>query len=67
MGRKRVTKKVILGKVSIEDILKAERKASRESEIESYGRPISGRKMLHASKKTYNRKKLAKPSIKDSE
>jgi len=67
MARKRKSKKILLGKVSIEDVIKAERKASRECEIEAHGRQISGRKMLHASKKTYNRKKLTKPSIKDSE
>ena len=63
MRRKSGTNKVIIGKVSVEDILKAERKASREKEIEEHGRPVSGRKMLHASKKIYNRKKMGKPSV----
>ncbi|MBQ8071662.1 MAG: hypothetical protein IJ202_12545 [Bacteroidales bacterium] len=60
MTKRRDTRKIILGTVKLEDILKAERKASRESEILSHGKPISGRKMLHASKKTYNRKKFGK-------
>jgi len=60
MKKRHGGKRIVLGTVTVEEILKAERKASRESEIKTYGKPISGRKMLHASKKTYNRKKLGK-------
>lgn len=38
------------------DYIKANRKASREAEIEMYGKPISHLKVIQ-SKKAYNRKK----------
>ncbi|MDR0845521.1 MAG: hypothetical protein LBN71_09885 [Tannerella sp.] len=37
------------------DYIKANRKASREMEIEDYGHPVSYKK-VHRSKKTYDRK-----------
>ena len=38
------------------DYLKANRRGSREAEIELYGRPLTHRK-VHKSKKIYDRKK----------
>ena len=43
-------------KISKEDYIKANRKASREAEIEAYGHPIC-HKRVFVSKKAYNRKK----------
>ena len=42
-------------KFTQEDYLKANRKASREEEIEKHGRPVSFNR-IHVSKKVYNRK-----------
>lgn len=41
----------------------ANRKAAREEEIAAHGRPVSGRKMLHKSRKVYDRKRLKKIEI----
>ena len=38
------------------DFMLANRRASRQEEIELHGKPVSGRRMLHRSKKTYSRK-----------
>lgn len=43
-------------KISRNDYIKANRKASREAEIETYGHPVCY-KRVHQSKKVYNRKK----------
>ena len=37
--------------------------AARAEEIELHGRPVSFRKMLHKSKKTYNRKRLKEVKV----
>ena len=44
-------------KFTQEDYLKANRKASREEEIEKHGRPVSFNR-IHVSKKVYNRKRI---------
>lgn len=46
--KKRITK---------DDYIKANRKASREAEIENHGHPIC-HKRVHQSKKVYNRKRI---------
>ena len=46
-------KKLHIGQV---DFMLANRRASRQEEIELHGKLISGRRMLHRSKKTYSRK-----------
>ncbi len=38
------------------DYIKANRKASREEEIEMFGKQIYNRHLIHKSKKQYNRK-----------
>lgn len=44
-------------KITKDDYIKANRKASREAEIEAYGHPVC-HKRVHQSKKAYNRKKM---------
>lgn len=43
-------------RITQDDYIKANRKASREEEIESHGHPV-GYNRVHQSKKVYNRKK----------
>lgn len=43
-------------RITVEDYLLAQRKASREEEIAAHRKQIRGRHMLHKSKKTYTRK-----------
>lgn len=45
-------------RITEDDYILANRRAAREEEIELHGRPVSFRKMLHKSKKTYSRKRL---------
>lgn len=47
-------------RITVEDFLKANRKASREEEIAAHGKQISFRKTLQRSKKMYDRKRLGK-------
>ena len=44
-------------RITQDDYIKANRKASREAEIEMHGHPIC-HKRVHQSKKVYNRKKI---------
>ena len=44
-------------RITQDDYVKANRKASREAEIEMYGHPICHQR-VHQSKKVYNRKKI---------
>jgi hypothetical protein len=44
-------------KITKDDYIKANRKASREEEIALYGKPIYNRHMIHKSKKQYNRRR----------
>lgn len=44
-------------KITEQDYLKANRKASREQELEMHGKSIR-RPAVHQSKKTYNRKRM---------
>jgi len=44
-------------RITQDDYIKANRKASREAEIEMYGHPIC-HKRVHQSKKVYNRNKI---------
>ena len=49
------------------DYLKANRKASRKEEIESYGHPVQGRAMIHKSKKVYDRNRMKRAVIKSDD
>ena len=40
------------------DFMLAQRRAARLEEIEAHGKPVSFRKVLHKSKKAYDRKRL---------
>lgn len=44
-------------RITQDDYIKANRKASREAEIESHGHPVCY-KRVHQSKKVYNRKRI---------
>ena len=44
-------------RITQDDYVKANRKASREAEIEMYGHPICHQR-VHQSKKVYNRRKI---------
>ena len=48
---------IMTNRLTQHDYIKANRKASREAEIEMYGHPIC-HKRVHQSKKVYNRKKI---------
>ena len=47
-------------RITVEDFLKANRKASREEEIAAHGKQISFRKTMQKSRKVYDRKRLRK-------
>lgn len=42
------------------DYMLAQRRAARMEEIAEHGKPVSFRKVLHKSKKAYDRKRLKK-------
>ena len=44
----------------LDEYIKANRKGSREAEIENHGRPVSHNR-VHVSKKVYNRKRDKAP------
>lgn len=44
-------------KISYKDYIKANRKASREEEINMFGKQIFNRTKVHKSKKQYNRQR----------
>lgn len=47
-------------RITVQDYIKAQRRASRLEEIELHGKPVSRRSALHKSKKIYDRKRLKK-------
>ena len=57
MRKKRTPKNL---RITLDDFMLANRKAAREEEIAAHGKPVSGRVMLHKSRKVYDRKKLKK-------
>ena len=52
-------------RITVDDYILAQRKASREEEIRLHGKQISGRHMLHRSKKTYSRKNRGPVEVDD--
>lgn len=50
-------------KITQDDYIKANRKASREEEISLYGKQIYNRHTIHKSKKQYNRKRDRRTSL----
>ena len=49
------------------DYLKANRRVSRQEEIESHGHPVQGRAMIHKSKKVYDRNRIKRAAIKSDD
>lgn len=49
------------------DYLKANRRASRQEEIDSHGHPVQGRAMIHKSKKVYDRNRMKRAAIKSDD
>ena len=49
----------------MQDFIKANRKASREEEIASHGSQVSFRRVLHKSRRQYDRKRLPKVTEED--
>lgn len=56
--RKRPSKSIGAG-----EFMLANRRAAREEEIAAHGKPVSGRKMLHRSRRVYDRKRLGKIEV----
>jgi len=54
-------------RITQNDYLRANRRASRLEEIQAHGRPSQMRSMLHKSKKAYDRKRLKRYVLKDEE
>ena len=52
-------------RITVQDFLKANRKASREEEIAAHGKQITFRKTLQKSRKVYDRKRLGKITSED--
>jgi hypothetical protein len=59
-NKKRKSKRL---RITEDDYILANRRAARAEEIELHGRPVSFRKMLHKSKKTYDRKRLKEVKV----
>ena len=51
-------------RITQEDFILANRKAARMEEIERHGRQVQSRRMVHKSKKTYDRNRLKRAVIK---
>ena len=49
------------------DFMLANRRAARLEEIAEHGRPVSFRKVIHKSKKAYDRKRLKREYIQSSD
>ena len=49
------------------DYLKANRRASRQEEIDSHGHPVQGRAMVHRSRKVYDRNRMKRAVITDDD
>lgn len=45
-------------RITVQDYIKAQRRASRLEEIELHGKPVSGRAAIHKSAKVYDRKRM---------
>lgn len=60
MERKKTQRKL---RITLDDLMLANRKAAREEEIREHGRPVSSRTILHKSRKIYDRKRLKKVEV----
>ena len=52
-------------RITTEDFLLANRKASREEEIAAHGKQVTFRKLMQKSKKAYDRKQFRKFNVED--
>ena len=52
-------------RITVQDFIKANRKASREEEIAAHGSQVSFRRVLHRSRKLYDRKRIPKAPEED--
>lgn len=59
------TKKQKTMRITEADFLLANRRAARLEEIAGHGKPVSFRRVLHKSKKQYDRKRLKRLAAKD--
>lgn len=51
-------------KITAFDYILANRRASRIEEIEAHGHPVQSRRMVHKSKKVYDRNRVKRAGIK---
>ena len=54
-------------KITLEDFILANRRAARMEEIERHGHPVQSRRMIHKSKKTYDRNRIKRAGIKSDD
>ena len=54
-------------KITEKDFILANRRAARMEEIERHGRQVQSRRMVHKSKKTYDRNRLKRAVIKSDD
>lgn len=54
-------------KITLKDFILANRRAARMEEIERHGHPIQPRRMVHKSKKTYDRNRIKRAVIKSDD
>lgn len=54
-------------KITLKDFILANRRAARMEEIERHGHPIQSRRMIHKSKKTYDRNRIKRAVIKSDD
>ncbi len=49
------------------DYLLANRRASRQEEIQAHGHPVQSRRMVHKSKKIYDRKRMKRANLRNND
>ena len=54
-------------KITLEDFILANRRAARTEEIERHGHPVHSRRMIHKSKKVYDRNRMKRAAIKSDD
>lgn len=54
-------------RITVADFMLANRRAARQEEIDEHGKQVSFRKVLHKSKKVYNRKAAKKEGMNPDE
>ena len=54
-------------RITEKDFILANRRAARTEEIERHGHPVQSRRMIHKSKKTYDRNRLKRAGMKSDD